>query len=119
GAPFRNEQVVDYLAFKTEWVQRKLGAEPRNLVLIEMVGDTMKPTLNDSDLMLVDLAEPRFRQDGIYLLRREADLIVKRLQRRTDGKLVIRSDNPIYESSVAARDGLGIIGRAIWAAGRL
>ena len=119
GAPFRNEQVVDYLAFKTEWVQRRLNVEPRNLVLIEAVGDSMEPTLHESDLMLLDLGEPRFRQDGVYVLRRDGDLIVKRLQRRTDGKLIVRSDNPVYESSIAPRDGLGIIGRVIWAAGRL
>ncbi|HEV2171224.1 MAG TPA: helix-turn-helix transcriptional regulator [Candidatus Binatus sp.] len=118
GAAFRNEQVVDYLAFKTEWVTRKLNAEPRTLLLIEMAGDSMAPTLEDGDLALIDLSEPRFKQDGIYVLRREGDLIVKRLQRRPDGKLIVRGDNPVYEATVASRDGLGIIGRVIWTAGR-
>jgi phage repressor protein C with HTH and peptisase S24 domain len=119
GAVIRSEQVVDYLAFKTEWVYRRLNAEPRNLLLIEAVGDSMEPTLEDSDLILVDLGEPRFKQDGIYVLRRDDELVVKRLQRRPDGKLIIRSDNPAYEPSVATRECLGIIGRVIWASGRL
>ncbi len=118
GAPIRSEQVVDYLAFKTEWVQQRLNTDPRNLLLIEAVGDSMAPTLEHSDLLLVDLSEPRFRQDGLYVLRRKDELIVKRLQRRPDGKLVIRSDNPAYEPLVVAAEGVGIVGRVIWAAGR-
>ncbi|HEV2169742.1 MAG TPA: S24 family peptidase, partial [Candidatus Binatus sp.] len=60
----------------------------------------MAPTIEDSDLILASLAEPRFRQDGIYLFRRENELEVKRIQRRPDGKLVLRSDNPKYEPMV-------------------
>ena len=79
----------------------------------------MAPTLEDSDLLLVDLSEPRFRHDGIYVLRRDNELEVKRLQRRPDGTLNVISDNPVYEPSVVASDSVHIIGRVIWAAGRL
>ena len=115
----RSEQIVDYLAFKKEWVSARLNADPRNLLLIEAVGDSMAPTLEDSDLLLVDLSEPRFRHDGIYVLRRDNELEVKRLQRRPDGTLNVISDNPVYEPSVVASDSVHIIGRVIWAAGRL
>lgn len=119
GAPLRSGQVVDYLAFKKEWVRSRLNVDPRNLLLIEAVGDSMAPTLEESDLLLVDLREPRFRHDGIYVLRRENELEVKRLQRRPDGTLNIISDNPAYEPSIVASDSIHIIGRVIWAAGRL
>jgi phage repressor protein C with HTH and peptisase S24 domain len=119
GESLRSEQIVDYLAFKKEWVRARLNADPRNLLLIEAVGDSMAPTLEDADLLLVDLGEPRFRHDGIYVLRREQELAVKRLQRRPDGTLNIISDNPAYESSIVASDSVRIIGRVIWAAGRL
>jgi phage repressor protein C with HTH and peptisase S24 domain len=119
GGTLRSEQIVDYLAFKKEWVSARLNADPRNLLLIEAVGDSMAPTLEESDLLLVDLSEPRFRHDGIYVLRRDNDLEVKRLQRRPDGSLNIISDNPVYEPSVVTSDSVHIIGRVIWAAGRL
>jgi len=119
GEVLRSEQIVDYLAFKKEWLQARLHADPRNLLLIEAVGDSMAPTLDDSDLLLVDLGEPRFRHDGIYVLRRDNELTVKRLQRRPDGTLNIISDNSAYESSVVASDSVHIIGRVIWAAGRV
>ena len=83
-------------------MKRVLNAEPRDLILIEVVGDSMAPTVEDSDLILANLAEPRFRQDGIYLLRHDSGLAVKRIQRRPDGKLLVRSDNPKYEAMVVS-----------------
>jgi len=111
----RSEQVVDSIAFRAAWVKRVLNAEPRDLILIEVVGDSMAPTVEDSDLILANLAEPRFRQDGIYLLRHDSGLAVKRIQRRPDGKLLVRSDNPKYEAMVVSS--VSIIGRVIWIGG--
>lgn len=119
GGPLRSEQIVDYLAFKTEWVKSRLKTDPRNMLLIEAAGDSMAPTLEDGDLLLVDLGEPRFRQDGVYVLRREHELAVKRVQRRPEGTLTVRSDNPAYESWVVTSETIHVIGRVIWAAGRL
>jgi phage repressor protein C with HTH and peptisase S24 domain len=113
----RSDQVVDSIAFRAEWVKRRLSTESRDLLLIEVVGDSMAPTVEDSDLILADLAEPRFKQDGIYLLRHDSGLSVKRIQRRPDGKLLVRSDNPKYEAMVVST--VSIIGRVIWIGGRV
>jgi phage repressor protein C with HTH and peptisase S24 domain len=115
----RSEQVVDSLAFKTEWLRRRLAAAPHNLLLVEVSGDAMAPTLHDSDLILVDLGEPRFKQDGVYVLSRDGELEVKRLQRGTSGDLIIKSDNPAYQPTAVTRDRVGIIGRVVWAARRM
>jgi phage repressor protein C with HTH and peptisase S24 domain len=111
----RSEQVVDSIAFRAAWIKQRLKAEPRDLILIEAEGDSMAPTIEDSDLMLATLSEPRFRQDGIYLLRREDGIEVKRIQRRPDGKLVLRSDNQKYEAMVVPS--VGILGRVLWIGG--
>ena len=113
----RSDQVVDSIAFRADWVKRRLSTESRDLLLIEVVGDSMAPTVEDADLILADLAEPRFRQDGIYLLRHDSGLAVKRIQRRPDGKLLIRSDNPKYEAMVVST--VNVIGRVIWTGGRV
>ncbi len=119
GFPIKSEQVVDYLALKIEWVRNKLRAEPGNLVLIEAMGDSMSPTFSDFDLLIADFNEPRFKHDGVYVLRRENDLLVRRIQRQPDGRLVIRSDNRAYDPCVMRGDRLRIIGRVIWAGRRL
>jgi phage repressor protein C with HTH and peptisase S24 domain len=115
----RSEQVVDYLAFRTEWVRARFNTDPRNLLLIETIGDSMSPTLDDGDLLLVDLSEPRFRHDGVYVLRRENLLEVKRLQRRPDGSLNVICDNPAYSPAIIASDTVHVIGRVVWTGGRL
>jgi len=114
-----SEQVVDYLALKAQWVRTRLNTDPRNLLLLETEGDSMMPTLGDSDLVLVDIGEPRFKRDGVYVLRHHGDLSVKRLQRRPDGRLTVKCDNPVYESSVVAADLVHIIGRVVWSGRRL
>jgi phage repressor protein C with HTH and peptisase S24 domain len=122
GAAVLSERIVDHLAFKTSWIVDEMGLNPRSLFLIMVVGDSMIPTLKNGDLALVDRGDPRFRDNAIYAIEVGGDLIVKRVQRRVDGRVVILSDNPVYkpdELSPEAAEGVNVIGRLVWAGGRL
>lgn len=119
GAVINDERVVDHLAFKSEWVHRALGADPARLLLIEAMGDSMAPTIDDGDLLLVCTREPHFRDDGVYLIRRDQGLSVKRLRRRPGGAMVISSDNPNYGSDEIPADQVDLVGRVIWSGGKL
>lgn len=114
----QSRQIVDHLAFKSEWLRRRLGVDLKNLMLMEAVGDSMSPTIDEGDLVLVDLREARFRDDGVYVLRVESDLSIKRVQRRPDGKLIIRSDNPAYEPAVVTAESVNVVGRVVWVGGQ-
>ena len=115
----QSRQIVDYLAFKADWMRQRIGIDPKSLMLIEAVSDSMAPTIEAGDLMLVDMREPRFRHDGVYVLRAGGELSIKRIQRRPDGKLIIRNDNAAYEPTVVAADNLNILGHVVWVAGKL
>lgn len=115
----QSRQIVDYLAFKVEWLRRRIGIDPKCLMLLEAVSDSMTPTIDEGDLALVDLRDPRFRHDGVYVLRAAGELSIKRIQRRPDGKLIIRNDNPSYDPTVVAADSINVVGHVIWIAGRL
>jgi phage repressor protein C with HTH and peptisase S24 domain len=115
----QSREIVDYLAFKADWMRRRIGIDPKSLMLIEAVSDSMAPTIEEGDLMLVDLREPRFRHDGVYVLRAGGALSIKRIQRRPDGKLIIRNDNAAYEPTVVAADNVNVVGHVIWIAGKL
>ncbi len=119
GAMAQGPQIVHYLAFKSEWLLRRLNVDAKSLTLLEAVGDSMSPTVDEGDLILVDLREPRFRHDGIYVLRSGSDLSVKRVQRRPDGKLTIRNDNPAYESVVVTPESVNIVGHVLWTGGKV
>ncbi|MGA2408767.1 MAG: helix-turn-helix transcriptional regulator [Candidatus Binataceae bacterium] len=117
--PIQNAQIVDYLSFRSDWLERALNADPKSVVLIEAAGDSMAPTISENDLVLADLKEGRFKHDGIYVFRSGGTLAIKRLQRQADGMLLVRNDNPAYESIKVKPDELSMIGRVIWIAGKV
>lgn len=121
GALVNHEQVVEYLAFDEDFIRQVIQRPRENLVLIEARGDSMVPTLYDGDLLLVDTgARNRIEHSCIYVLELNDVLLVKRIQQRLDGSMVVLSDNPRYQSeTISAADfkQLRIIGQVIWQAG--
>lgn len=120
GAVIHSEQIVDYLAFKTDWVRQTLRINPASLLLIEAMGDSMEDTISDGDLLLVNTAEPRIKDNAIYALSVNGDLIVKRIQRKLDGTLIVKSDNARYDPEEVPphmTEQLRVIGQVIWHGG--
>jgi phage repressor protein C with HTH and peptisase S24 domain len=60
----------------------------------------MEPTLSDGDEVLVDLGDAQSRlRDGIYVLRMDGALNVKRIAIEPKGRLIsVISDNTAYPS---------------------
>ena len=122
GALVATEEVQSFLAFRNDWVRRTLRRNPGDLAVIEAVGDSMEPTIANGDVLLIDRSEERIRDNAIYVLLAGDELVVKRVQRRMDGTLMILSDNKAYSSeevpSHKAID-LKVIGRVFWAGGNV
>jgi phage repressor protein C with HTH and peptisase S24 domain len=117
----QNPQIVEYLSFQPEWLGRTLNIDARSTAVVEVIGDSMSPTIDEGDLVLVDVRETRFHHDGVYVMRSGGggDLAVKRLQRQPDGNLLIRSDNAAYESATVRPEEVSLLGRVVWLGGRL
>lgn len=115
-----DDEYAESMGFAPKWL-RRLGTDPKNLSLIVVDGDSMEPTLGDGDDIMVDhSAATRPIRDGIYVLRMDDVLLVKRLAMGPAGKLSIRSDNPRYPAWEDIRaDGVNIIGRVVWTGRRL
>lgn len=116
GAVIHSELIVDYLAFRQEWVSR-MGLHRQKLALIEVHGDSMEPSLHNSDLILIDLRACELSVNGIYTIQHRGHLLVKRIQVKLDGTVIIKSDNPAYEPEVLGPDeagGLVVVGRVVW-----
>jgi phage repressor protein C with HTH and peptisase S24 domain len=89
----------------------------RSLQIISSSGDSMEPTIAKRSLVLVDTAQTRLSAGGVYCLRVEAELYIKRVQRNLDGTLVLHSDNKLYEPMRIRRDDLpltAIVGRVVY-----
>lgn len=122
GAVVSSEQVVDYLAFRTDWIKVSLGVPKESLALISVIGDSMEPTLTHGDLVLIDLRTTSFQDNGIYALSLNNALLVKRIQKKIGGTVIVKSDNPMYEPDVIGAeqmDALGIIGKVVWSGRRM
>ena len=79
GALADGEALAGKVGFDEQWL-RKLGVEPRNVSLIRVEGDSMQPTLNDGDDIMVDKgAALKPLRDGIHVIRIDGVLMVKRL----------------------------------------
>lgn len=115
----RSNQIVDHLAMRAGWMRERLNADPANVILFQARGDSMAPTIRDGDLMIVDRREGFFRHDGLYVIAMAGELAVKRLQRHSDGRASIKSDNPAYDVMVVAPETLDVIGDVIWLGGTL
>lgn len=117
GAEIDRETVIHRIAFREEWVRTVTHAPIKDLAVIAVDGDSMEPTLRQGDTVLVDFGQRRpQRKDGIYVIRTDGGLQVKRLQvELASGHLSILSDNKVYESQHGVRpEDLAVVGRVIW-----
>jgi len=112
------ETVVDGIRLSKTWCSRHLSvSHVANLATITAYGDSMRPTFEDGDLLLVDRGVTELRIDAVYVLAYRDELYIKRVQRRLDGSVMVRSDNPLYEPIVIdpGKNHLSVLGRVVWA----
>ena len=112
-----SENLVDYMAFREDFIRRTLRVSPDRLILITAVGDSMQPTISPGDLLLIDRGVDRIVDDAIYVLVKQGELIVKRVQQFFDGAVTVRSDNAAYvEETIAPEDAeqIQVAGRVRW-----
>ena len=118
GAVVAEELGKPYFAFDDRWLRSLTATKADKLSIVRVEGDSMAPTLNAGDDILVDLGDGIDRlRDGIYVLRFEDALVVKRLALHPMGRTVtIQSDNPAYPDwPHCGIDEINCIGRVIWA----
>ncbi|MFW2440924.1 MAG: XRE family transcriptional regulator [Arenicellales bacterium] len=95
GALVSSEQVVDHLAFRQDWLEKK-GLDPENLALVEIIGDSMEPKLGSGDTVLIDTSQSKIRGGSAYVVRIGEDLVVKYLQLLPGDMIQVSSENPSY-----------------------
>ncbi len=116
GSVVENNDIANKLAFKKSWIRSSSNATADDLAVITVSGDSMNPTLYDGDHILVDMTLTSLKNDGIYVLRNDDMILVKRISLNPVTKLcTIKSDNKFYESWDGCQPSdLDILGRVIW-----
>jgi phage repressor protein C with HTH and peptisase S24 domain len=122
GAIVTQELGKPYFAFDERWLKALTPSSPSNLSIVRVEGDSMAPTLNAGDDILVDLGDAgNGLRDGIYVLRIDDALVVKRIALNPIGRrLTVQSDNPAYPDwPDCSLDEIKPIGRVIWSGRRI
>ena len=108
-----SEEVEEYYAFKLTWLNAITTCK-KSLFLMHVRGDSMSPTIQSKDVVLVDAGRKTLSDGEIFALRVNDTVIIKRLSYRVGGKVVVISDNreeyPAYE---VTPDEVHIIGQVI------
>lgn len=92
-----------------------LGGE-RELKYIEAInvsGDSMEPTFSYNDIVFINRDKTDLQRGGIFTIRTEAGLFIKRVQKRIDGKIDIISDNKVYSTQTLDPNEIEVIGRVV------
>ena len=87
--------------------------ELKNIEAINVSGDSMEPTFSYNDIVFINREKKDLGRGGIFTLRTEAGLFIKRIQKRIDGKIDIISDNEVYSTQTLDPNEVEVIGRVV------
>ncbi|ACL05270.1 putative phage repressor [Desulfatibacillum aliphaticivorans] len=113
GRVVLEEGFKNRFAFRRDWL-RRVGLNKNHAVMMVVRGDSMLPTLQDHDTVIVDLNRTRIDTGNIYAVNMGDDLLsIKRLEARGPQVRVI-SDNKAYEPYDMENQDIRVIGQVVW-----
>ncbi|WP_127564964.1 S24 family peptidase [Stenotrophomonas indicatrix] len=118
GATYDTPEVMRTIEI-AEWeVRRKLGflPQPGRIQIITGRGPSMRPKLEDGDIVWIDTSVDHFDGDDYYLINLGGETQIKMLQKRGDGLYVVsvNTDFPPYRPEPG---NVSILGKALVHAG--
>jgi phage repressor protein C with HTH and peptisase S24 domain len=113
-------EIGDYVeheavTFDLRFLQAITRAPVHRLKLITGIGDSMYPTLNWGDTIMIDTTDNMLgKQDGLYWINIFGAAGLKRLRTVAPGRVLVKSDNPAVDDQEMDAADLRIEGRAVW-----
>lgn len=108
--------------FPESVVRHEFRAQPEDLRIITVEGDSMEPLLGSGDRIVVDTSRQLPVPPGVFVIWDGMGLVAKRVEHIPHSKptkLAIRSVNPDYPAYERLAEEVHIIGRVVWVAKRL
>ena len=100
--------------FSRSWLRQFTHAPADRIFIATGTGDSMTPTILDSDMVVVDTSQREVRMaDKIWAAAYGHTGIIKRLRPMPDGSVKILSDNPNVPPETAYDGELHVVGRIV------
>jgi phage repressor protein C with HTH and peptisase S24 domain len=115
GATYLDVPVTEEVHhFPRAWLRRYTRSSPDKLFFAQGIGDSMEPTLHDSDLLLIDTDQRQLTSaDRIWVLTYADCGMIKRLRPVPGGGVEVWSDKKEVSSFTAYDGEIEIIGRVV------
>jgi len=84
----------------------------KDLDAINVIGDSMEPTIKDGSIVFIDRNDKNILNGGIFVINTLAGVLVKRINVKSTGEIELISDNKIYPSEIVKED-IEIIGKVV------
>lgn len=107
------DTVIGQLAINYKEFFGWCNGNPENLKIMRLSGDNMEPTILSGSLIMYDTSVLEYSGDGIYIIRYDDRITLKRVQRTNNEQYILKSENPRYQDIRCSLDELIILGRAI------
>jgi len=115
GGSFETEpEIKEFYSFRKDWLSKK--GEARDMVLMDIFGNSMEPELKEGDTVLIDQSQKAVLAGAIYAVGLADTIVVKRLEKRPK-ELVLLSENeryPMMRFRDEEMNSVRIIGKVIW-----
>lgn len=115
GAVNGEDGTVNGLCFSRKWLNKK-GLSPANLLVIDVVGDSMLGRLSEGDAVLIDKSQDTPKSGVAFVIRQGDELLVKYAQLLPNGILRLSSENQTYKPydvDLAKESDVSILGRVV------
>ncbi|MDA9930051.1 peptidase S24 [Alphaproteobacteria bacterium] len=112
-----NKAANAQIGFPDSMLRRITTAPAVGLQLISITGDSMAPTLEDGDLVMIDSNRTQPSPPGIFVLDDGVGLVAKRVDavpNTSPQMLRLSTDNPAYTNYQRRFDEVHIVGRVVW-----
>jgi phage repressor protein C with HTH and peptisase S24 domain len=115
GGAFIQETATNRVPLPKNWVRPFIKGTFEQVFIAYPVGDSMEPTINHGDPVLVDRSQTSITaQDQIWCITYGELGMIKRVRRMGDGGYEINSDNPSVTPITAYDDEMHVVGRVVW-----
>ena len=85
----------------------------KNLDAINVIGDSMEPTIKDGSIIFIDRNDTNIINGGIFVISTPAGVFVKRVRLKSNGEIELISDNKAYLPETISGNEIKIIGKVV------